>query len=919
MSAKEAAAKWGISKRRVQTLCSNNRIDNATRVGNMWLIPKSAQKPDDARKKKEELRVEHTSINPTKAARAELRTMARNTYSLLVTDGVPRHLAKMQIVTIYASTLLSYYCDNIPSEGLLPESQELEQIHKSINSQIGLDVFSINPDNLRVLSKEFFSFIKRYKYCLDDSLSWIYQFINKISLDTGLESTQFFTEKYMIASLIDNSNISSNSEKILDPACGGGNFLLYTMDYLCDKLINSRHNNEEIRAIILSILKRLYGYELDSYLAMVANLNLKLKALAILCAHSVPVTIHDWKLFEPNIYYSKSKNIYGALDVTPGEHIVIRASDNSSATLQDVFQNTYYIFTNPPFQTVKGMDCSLKEYLKQHFPLSKCDLCNAFIQRSLEILDSEGTCGLVTQNSWMFLNSFANFRKMLLENYSIRSIIELGSNAFYDINGEKANVSLVRIDKTLPTPTTMIEVSCLMDLKQPQKEIVVATEGNMKKHVLPQHECLKNDSFRLNILSTCALKSSLGSFYPYSQFATPMQGTSTGNSAELIDYFWNHLDDDEWTLVSKGGGYSRWNGLNCYVLRWGKNGQYIKATPGSALRNVKYFNETELVFSDTGTAGLNVRLLHKGQLFVSSGPGIRIHYGDKFSHLSLLNSRLFSYCIRTTSPKLTIAAGYIAKIPTKKELLTSSELSEYGHRCYELKTAFLSRRPTNIEFVPLTDCFAKSITELAQEYFLEDINNELERLKLERKIDDIILQAYGFSKEDKLQIAREIGEVAASIDTVRVFQADQLDIEISNLLDENCTLKRTQASKSTLGCDGILEYLSKHKGYNPQRLMSYITKNLDHFPLTLMKYEAFILHSIILTLLGYSTNHRPFYKKLSIKQLKSLFMKKFPNHKFDFPYVVEWIDNHFNSFHSKAFFKSPVYWYNSKTNSFELL
>lgn len=49
MSAREAADKWGISQRRVAVLCSENRIAEATMVGNMWIIPTSAEKPIDAR------------------------------------------------------------------------------------------------------------------------------------------------------------------------------------------------------------------------------------------------------------------------------------------------------------------------------------------------------------------------------------------------------------------------------------------------------------------------------------------------------------------------------------------------------------------------------------------------------------------------------------------------------------------------------------------------------------------------------------------------------------------------------------------------------------------------------------------------------------------------------------------------------
>lgn len=49
MSAREAADRWGISQRRVAVLCSENRIDNASMVGNMWIIPTTAEKPFDAR------------------------------------------------------------------------------------------------------------------------------------------------------------------------------------------------------------------------------------------------------------------------------------------------------------------------------------------------------------------------------------------------------------------------------------------------------------------------------------------------------------------------------------------------------------------------------------------------------------------------------------------------------------------------------------------------------------------------------------------------------------------------------------------------------------------------------------------------------------------------------------------------------
>jgi len=49
ITAKEASTFWGISQRRVAILCTEERIAGARLVGNMWLIPASANKPVDAR------------------------------------------------------------------------------------------------------------------------------------------------------------------------------------------------------------------------------------------------------------------------------------------------------------------------------------------------------------------------------------------------------------------------------------------------------------------------------------------------------------------------------------------------------------------------------------------------------------------------------------------------------------------------------------------------------------------------------------------------------------------------------------------------------------------------------------------------------------------------------------------------------
>lgn len=48
---KEASDKWGISERRIRTLCMEGRIKHASKLGSIWAIPVDAEKPEDKRVK----------------------------------------------------------------------------------------------------------------------------------------------------------------------------------------------------------------------------------------------------------------------------------------------------------------------------------------------------------------------------------------------------------------------------------------------------------------------------------------------------------------------------------------------------------------------------------------------------------------------------------------------------------------------------------------------------------------------------------------------------------------------------------------------------------------------------------------------------------------------------------------------------
>lgn len=45
----QAAQLWGISERRIQSLCTKGRVKGAIKLSRAWLIPKDTPKPIDGR------------------------------------------------------------------------------------------------------------------------------------------------------------------------------------------------------------------------------------------------------------------------------------------------------------------------------------------------------------------------------------------------------------------------------------------------------------------------------------------------------------------------------------------------------------------------------------------------------------------------------------------------------------------------------------------------------------------------------------------------------------------------------------------------------------------------------------------------------------------------------------------------------
>jgi len=873
----EFTDKWNISKRRIQILCREGRINGAKMIGNMWVIPENAMRPVDARTKNPAI---ISSDIKESNMRGELKKLLKKLFKITEESAIAEKEKKTLVLSAIACGLCAFYL----SEDVI-SSDIKRKIYRDISGK------EFIPGNDDEILREVSGFIEKYKNDqeIDNLLSWAYQYTNKIVKGNIYSQTQFFTEKYMIKYLIDHVSTLQNADKIVDPCAGGGNFLVECLELICTQC---KETENDFTQKVISNAAKLYGYDIDCNITRIALVNIKLRVLAILNHKNAEVSFELWDQICPNIFKSSlPDDICGSLSTDNG--IVINILNGDEMGIDSALGGADVVLTNPPFATIKGMLSEQKDFMKKNYPDVNCDMCVSFFEAIYKMLKPSGICGIVSQNSWMHLKTFKKIRERITSQYCIYKIVNLGSGAFRDLSGEKSNVSLLILGKEM-VHDNMIEVLNLNELSLQEKIKAIFEENNYIRILQKEIDGVNGYDFsERGTLNNISLNKKL-----YKDIAVPMQGTSTGNAKELVGFFWEHFGDSEWVSVSNGGGYCRWQGLNDSVVRWGKDGEYIKAQKGSALRNVKYFPVTQMVFSDTGTAGLNVRVLLDDQIFIASGPGIRITKGNKYVHLALLNSRLAAYCIKSMSPKLTIAAGYIGQIPITENIYSSVVLEKNARLCIELKRKILSTRPNNLEYdSSFIEGMQGNLEIAAWGMFNEDITNELLKLQIEGKIDRYISKEYSFSKDDEAQLSRCVGECAYFINGAADVDLDKLDKYVAKLIDASCSLKKTRTSKSSLGCDGIIEYIAKDLDINPEIIVRKIQENPFAMKMVLKKYQKMILHDAVLYYLGYNTRDGISVNSCKVDEIIGFLRNKFG----DGLEYRTWIEESFNPVHNEIF------------------
>ena len=118
--------------------------------------------------------------------------------------------------------------------------------------------------------------------------------------------------------------------------------------------------------------------------------------------------------------YEKETHVPEAIrQIMPFMSIILALTENYSALVM-----------NPPYMGQGNMNQALAKYVVDNYSYGKVDLCTVFMMLQFERTSDNGIYANIVPPSWMFLNTFEELRKDIINNCSIHSLLHLSRGVF---------------------------------------------------------------------------------------------------------------------------------------------------------------------------------------------------------------------------------------------------------------------------------------------------------------------------------------------------------------------------------------------------------------------------------------------------------------------------------------------------------
>lgn len=751
----------------------------------------------------------------------------------------------------------------------------------------------------------------------DDVLGWLYESYNshkkaahkdsgdKTEFNTVSIQSQVYTPKWVVKFLVDNSlgklylemypdsniknrykianapNIQIRTPKLLtelkliDPATGSGNFLLYSFDLFYDLYLDQIENYgadyDEGEVAELIIAHNLHGIDLDDRAVQLAQLGLYIKVkrkkrsariehfnivssdfflpdyadVKYLFETDEPLspelerividlwsdlqqaykfgalirleekfsmrlhglvqqfsniqvqlfqekTLANYERFRKNLFVNLQKAITFNT-AKQGQTFLNTKTQDAITFLQLLTQKYDVAVANPPYTDSADFGPELKNFIEANYKKPykfNTNLYAAFIKRCCELTDETGFVALIHPHSFMFIKTFQDVRKYIIENTYINIMVDYGldrSNLFgpgilldatwyvlskkaQDTNGLYFNITSNQQER--------VKQSSLLGAY----DDVINKRNNERVYSLSQDKLkvIEGWPFIYWISDKFRDKFQAGKF---SDYATACKGFDTSDNFRYFRFWWE-IDRNQipfskndikkrWYQCAKGGPFQKWYGNLWLVLEWENKGQNLKNDPKSNIRNEDYYCSEGITYTNSGSKGPSFRFLPEMFLFNAGGSSIFPVSGHTSIHylIGLLNSKLFIYILDCLNPTVNTNPGDLQRLPFVKAIQSIDDnVSVLAAENIDIKKALCtySLIETNYKNNP-TLAYSNAVLKDRLISYLNLENAKIVQVLLnEAIIDQLIFTVYELSEEDRQQVATKMGKPVGELPVLEI-------------------------------------------------------------------------------------------------------------------------------------------------------
>ena len=679
------------------------------------------------------------------------------------------------------------------------------------------------------------------KYMVENSLG-------KLALEsTGINENLKDNWKYYIESELDKNSekIKIEDVKILDPAMGSGHILVYAFDLLFEMYENLGWSTKDT---VLSILKNnLYGLEIDERAGQLASFALMMKAREKFSRlFSVLKREEDFKLNtliieESNSLSERVKNRikannlnnlnkiiedfedakeYGSIlkletidkELLEREFNILKESFNNNEQGTLIFNedeldinieedlelieslirqhitlvNQYEtVVTNPPYMGGKGFSPKLKTYVEENYKDTKSDLFAVFIERCNEFTKKNCYTSMITMQSWMFLSSFENLRKNIIEKTEIKSLNHLGTRAFSEIGGEVVStVAWVSQKKNPKNDGTYLRLVDYNNADLKEEEFFNKANYFQAK----QKDFEKIPGSPIAYWVSDKVREIFEKNKKLGEVGEAKQGLATADNNRFLR-LWNEVSfskigynisnsqealesKKKWFPFNKGGEFRKWYGNQEYLVNWENDGYEIKnfydekGKLRSRPQNTEYYFKESVTCSAISSSQNSIRYCPSGNIF---DVNLRVYFLETDKNLkllSILNSKIFHKFGEILSPTLALNANDLDRIP----IIFNDDIKLVQQNIDISKEEWDSRE-TSWDFEKLSLIDGEDLKAAFENYCSHWRDNFVQLHKNEEELNRLFIEIYELQDEMDEKV---------SFDDITILKKEAKIVEIDN-------------------------------------------------------------------------------------------------------------------------------------------